>query len=410
MSREFENIWKDAFEGASITPSEEVWGKVVDSMDSNSGRRSWVTILLIAATVTMAFAFPLTIGNSEFELKPQEAELANTSQEVLDQSVVLESDVDEQASKSIAEVDLAEKSAEPTLVAREEISEVNQTANLLPIEGEEITEADAIDLLSYQPLLQEPRMSMEEYYILPIFEKTEDQFNRNLLAYSNINSGRQTTSSGLGEMNFLAAQADNELASPERNFSDFTNGSEEGGASFYIGGGVELPMAKRLNLTAGLGFQTQRLNGSSNMVYEENEQQIPLGIYDPILPGTIFLTESYEYTSVNQFISLPIGAKYALVNKKTKFRMGLALSPDFMISHKVTSMEYGSNKTKPADTGYNTIQLTGLIGFDLLFPVSNSYGLAIETGLRQGLVPNAQNGSQYTTSFNFGVILFYQIK
>ena len=55
MRGEFDNIWKDAFDEASITPSEKVWNGISSSMDGNSGRRGWVTMLLVAATVTMAF-------------------------------------------------------------------------------------------------------------------------------------------------------------------------------------------------------------------------------------------------------------------------------------------------------------------------------------------------------------------
>ena len=152
------------------------------------------------------------------------------------------------------------------------------------------------------------------------------------------------------------------------------------------------------------------MNGSSNLIYDENGKQYPVGIYDPIVPGTIFLSENYDYVSNNQFISVPIGAKYALVDKRVKLRFGLGVSPDFMISHKVSSTAYGNSSAKLSQTEYNTVQFTGLANLDVLLPLHTNYGLALETGLRQGLVPYVKNGSEFTTSFNFGVILFYQIK
>jgi hypothetical protein len=211
-------------------------------------------------------------------------------------------------------------------------------------------------------------------------------------------------------MEFLNTASDFEKAPGFSNAGDYANRSEEGGATFYLGIGAELPVSKRINLSFGLGYQNQRLNGTSNTIYEENGRQYPVGIYDPVLPGTIFLSESYEYVSNNQFVSLPLGAKYAIIDKRVKLRLGLGLSPDFMLSHKVMAVEYGSRSTQLSATAYNPIQLTALLNLDVLLPLRTNYGLAVETGLRQGMVPYVENGREYTTSINFGVILFYQIK
>ena len=65
----YEQQWQEAMSGATIHPSEDLWNNIASSLDKESGRHNWVTILLIAATVTMAFAFPLTIGNSSLHIR-----------------------------------------------------------------------------------------------------------------------------------------------------------------------------------------------------------------------------------------------------------------------------------------------------------------------------------------------------
>ena len=410
MRGEFENIWQDAFEGASITPSEEVWNGIASRMDNNSGKRNWVTILLIAATVTVAFAFPLTVGNSEYEFRPQEAEITSTNQAEDLNSGNLATSPD----------DLAPGKSDRVVVAKEPIDQ-GQVIDRVeePAFDNEMTAAtlSSTDLgmgassekdITYQLLQKEPGSGLNQYYILPAYKRKESNFDRSLMAFGNINSGRQTAGN-FSTMDFVGGSADFENG-PDLSNRKNSNRSEDGGATFYVGLGAELPVSKRINLTAGIGYQNQRLNGTSNTIYEENGKQFPVGIYDPLLPGTIFLSENYDYISNNQFISVPVGAKFALVNKRVKLRFGLGLSPDFMLSHRVTSSEYGTSKTSLSETAYNTVQFTGLVNLDVLLPIHTNYGLAIETGLRQGLVPYAQNGSEFASSFNFGIILFYQLK
>ena len=53
----YEQQWQEAMAGAAIQPSEGLWDNIAASLDNERGRNHWVTILLIAATVTVAFAF-----------------------------------------------------------------------------------------------------------------------------------------------------------------------------------------------------------------------------------------------------------------------------------------------------------------------------------------------------------------
>ncbi len=66
----YEQHWKQAVGGARIEPSEALWNNIASKLDKERGANYWVTLLMIAATITIAFSFPLTIGNSAFEALP----------------------------------------------------------------------------------------------------------------------------------------------------------------------------------------------------------------------------------------------------------------------------------------------------------------------------------------------------
>ena len=74
MKSLYEQKWIKAIEGAKIEPSEALWDKIASKLDNERGRNYWVTILIIAATVTLAFSFPLTIGDSTFKARQHSQE------------------------------------------------------------------------------------------------------------------------------------------------------------------------------------------------------------------------------------------------------------------------------------------------------------------------------------------------
>ena len=79
----YEQQWQEVMSGGVIEPSADLWDKIAADLDSERGRHNWVTILLIAATVTVAFAFPVTVGNSSLEVResyqPKIAQIDNSN-------------------------------------------------------------------------------------------------------------------------------------------------------------------------------------------------------------------------------------------------------------------------------------------------------------------------------------------
>jgi hypothetical protein len=433
MSGLYEQQWQEAMSGVSIQPSDDLWNNIASSLDKESGRHNWLTILLIAATVTVAFAFPLTIGNSSLEIS-KSLENHITSNEGVDNNANASSasgidkaiqksnnelgannSVDNTGQRNIlkdnggeknerllarttakeASVESLDKSTNKVVYGSETIALSNSSASGY---GMEVFDLDNSIVVT----------DMHDYYFIPYYLPFSNSTDRSLLASLNmgtgsLNAGNGFNSFGLQNADFAEAAAD--LSS---GFSD--DRVENSGTTYYFAAGVELPIGKRWSLLAGLGYLAQNASGTSNIVVDAGNGYQPLGAYDPIAAGTIFLSESYNYTVTNSYINVPLTFKYPFVNRKIKFRGGIGISTDFMISHTINSDTYGKASYNPASMEYRTVVLAGLINLDLSYSLNKQYAIALETGLRKGFTSIDESKNYFPSSFTVGLVLFYKIR
>jgi hypothetical protein len=209
-------------------------------------------------------------------------------------------------------------------------------------------------------------------------------------------------------MDMLSASADFESGYLNNTQGDIR--SEEGGTTYSSGLGAEIPLGKKWSIISGVGYMIQRAPGTSNIVYDDNGNYVPLGAYSAIKPGTIFLSESYSYTAVNRFVNIPLVVKYPIVDRKFKLRLGAGFSNDLMIQNTITTQEYAEVKNSVGDTNYAPYGITGILNLDLRFKLTDNYALAFETGLRKGFTSINSSGNRYPTSFNVGIMLFYHFR
>ena len=221
-------------------------------------------------------------------------------------------------------------------------------------------------------------------------------------------TGSLSAGNGFGGLNFESADAAYMTSDIGNGFTD--NRTENPGSTYYFGLGAELPIGKRWSFLAGVGYLAQNASGASNIILDAGHGNQPLGAYDPIVPGTIFLSESYSYSVTNGYINVPLTFKYPIVNRKIKFRVGMGVSTDFMISHVLDSDAYGKASYDPASMDYKTVVLSGLVNFDLSYSLNNHYSVALETGLRKGITAIDNNKDYYPSSFTVGLVLFYKIR
>ena len=414
MKGYYEKQWQEALDGARIQPSEALWGSIEKGLTNNNSNRTWMTILLIAATVTIAFAFPLTIGNSSFEARPDSYQYLSQAN-LNDTEIAVVEGINNESSgnpqnTSLNKVGAVTLASRSTQVSSSNLSDDGDVSYSLLAEGHPNVIIDVntkkYDLTSIDMKIEEPGNELEQHYLIPYYIPV-GSIERDMLASINMGTGSASAGSGFSGLGSFES-ADMMAAEPLDNISSTDTRSEFNGSTYYIGAGVELPVGNKWSLLTGLGYLTQTANGTSNIVLENGGSYQPVGAYDPILPGTVFLSEAYDYTVNNRYINIPLTLKYSLINKKFKLRAGFGLSSDFMLSHNLKSESYGSANYSPSSMDYKPIVLAGLINFDISYNLNNRYSVALETGVRKGFTPIDESKEYYPSSFTVGLILFYK--
>ncbi len=396
----YEQHWQNAVKGAKIEPSAALWNNIASNLDMEKGRNYWVTLLMIAATVTLAFSFPLTIGDSAFKLR-------------------------QHSSQPVAQLDTTNNSNGGINIGTKPVSNLNfknknksNIQNYLTRSTENpqrttpaIKEAKAqgvgFGLLNWDIDFQ--LANLNSYYIIPYFMPLKKHEDRNLLASLNMGTGSSSISGGLFSNTTEKTEALS-LSNSNDGFSSALEQSESKRVAFYIGAGIELPIGNRLVLLTGIGYLAQKAEGVNNVVLDTKKGYQPLSIYTPIGLGSVFLNESYRYTLTNNYISIPTAIKYPIIGRKIKFRAGAGISTDFMLSHTISSESYQKASYNPGEADYNPIVLSGLLNFDVSYNINKHYSVALETGVRRGITPIDKNKDFYPSSITGGIVLLYKIQ
>ncbi len=414
----YEQHWKQAVGGARIEPSEALWNNIASKLDKERGANYWVTLLMIAATITIAFSFPLTIGNSAFEALPDTNQFvtqleanANSSQ-LANLSPNSDNSVNKQWSSSGSENKVLNtaKGNEESInkIPPHTNSPVDKNVGSLNLIKNVKAQNTGLESLSWNINFQLADLS--NYYIIPYFMPVKIDEDRNLLASLNMGAGNASISGGLFSNALLESDIEMSLSNSKDGFSNAVEQSESRGTAFYIGTGIELPMGNKWSVLAGISYLAQKAEGVNNVVRNGENGYRPLSIYAPVKTSSIFLSESYQYTLINNYISIPTSVKYPIINRKIKFRAGAGISTDFMLRHTVNAEAFNKASYKPAEVDYKPIVLSGLVNFDVHYSLNKNYSIALETGFRRGITPIDKNKDFYPSSFTGGIVLLYKIQ
>ena len=444
MNGTYEHSWQEAMAGATIEPSEALWNNIASSMDTDRGRNYWVTLLLIAATISIAFAIPLSMGTLDYNAQPNHNIQIGQATEPTDQIINNKNQVTNNASSqsptnqntitpitneqlAISNKQLKELSKDKnqvtnnassqsptnqntltpianeqlatnnkqlnestanknqnavnaqTIIAKTQFAD-NPTANNQILATNSLKQTEANGSIELSRLGTTRLSEIESYYFVPYFMPIEkDKFKgTNLLASLNMGTGSVSNNppgGSFAEALFANDQTPN-LNDVNKNT---TERSENPGTAYYIGAGVEFPLGKKWSLLTGLGYRAQHAMGTSDLIFESEGVEKPLGAYAPIVAGTSFLSNSYEYSVTNSYLSVPVAFKYPFINKRVMLRGGLGVSTDFMLSHKISSEAYGNASYSPEEQNYQRLLLGGVATIDLSYSLNNQYSIAFET-------------------------------
>lgn len=438
---QFEEAWRDAFEGSRLDPPAHVWDKVevnIANKESGSLKRGLLMFKLLAAA-SVVFAIGIsTVGY--FYLRDSWTDTSGGITENSNQSSIPEAIEGQQdnINKDIPDVpgkDPVEQSNELEPVVPlvqsdsgnervgDEIMADNQNETDQPMQliGDDPEAEKGPVRMNPESLIGIDQMDFLEGLALTLdpgeFGKPEirnvahfDFFNRpnteEIWAGVNMSAGAFTPNRGSALSGFSSVTAEADYNRPRLSTdgsSPYPYSSESAGVSYSVGLGMGTNLSRKWLLQGGLSYMYYNTSVMTNAVEPAS--------------GTVNWRSDTQFSASNdlanlknsyEFISVPVQAGYYLVNRKFSWTVTSGLSADFLVQNQITdSQGIYETQVNYADesSAYKTTYFNVLLGTELGYTIDRRYRLSVNPGLRHGVTSYLKpeyNGNDLPYSFHVG--------
>ncbi|MFN7434979.1 MAG: outer membrane beta-barrel protein [Bacteroidota bacterium] len=172
------------------------------------------------------------------------------------------------------------------------------------------------------------------------------------------------------------------------------------GTAFSYGVNVGKRVAPRWVIMSGVGYMTQSINyPSSSAVFSSNQAQAFIADMSRASASPTVSVASYELTSVNEFVTIPLQAGYLLVNRKVGVQLNAGVASDIFLRNTLSDpagrLSTSSQSAGDAST-YKTVNWSGLVGTELSYKISTHYRISVIPGMRysfDSILKSNVNGS-----------------
>lgn len=433
----FENQWREALDGAEVTPSPKVWENVELKLLKTENATMQKRIVLYQRLAAASVAILLMAGgwysffgaqgseaellagkaNSNTELKtntgsPQSEESATptTTTQTGSQGVVEEKENDTNALKlnlQAGNSGNSQKTGAP--VHQAEITNNSLITNELIADKEnskpdffdrffrEYKSKSALPTVAVSSVLPEiNQLKAQDPNALPSYLPTAWVEPETKKARKGKSSKRNTwTSFGMAGGLLASAANNNALYSANApNFKSFSPKSEllstkddvqQGIAtSITLAGGKRI--GNRFNIQGGISYLNQQ--------YATNSESLSIGLLNDIDPGATALngeqvvttSSTNEFKNQIQFMSMPVMLGYMIVDKKFGLQVNAGIAPDFFLKSTINNR---SEDTETVISGqndsFNRMSVAGLGGLELSYALSRRYRISLNPGVRYSL-------------------------
>lgn len=171
-----------------------------------------------------------------------------------------------------------------------------------------------------------------------------------------------------------------------------SNSSSKGNA-YSVGFNVGTRLSDRWVVQGGLAYMNQAINYTSNLAAVSSNNQFRALVADYALSSSgnsVTLTNPYELSSSNEYVSIPVQAGYLVLNRKAGIQINSGLATDIFLRNTLTDKS-GQLDTYSESAGenspYRTFSWSALVGTELSYRMGNHYRMALVPGLRYSLSP-----------------------
>lgn len=432
----FKSEWKQAFEGAEVTPSEQVWTNIDARMmaDENVNMKKRVVFYqrLAAASVGVMF---LVSGYAFFAMNGDEnvAESSLTQQASVNPKVnptqettstaintealeviqkietngsVVESQVTKQTLNDGSTGLLVSENSKKNSFVTIPTNSTEQSAPVYPYTDDKTRIASSTNLydnlnIALVPAKLNPAMPKTvqpndlsiAYRIADAMPATSKKKRKGVPAensWAALGVAAGNFTSNASNLELLTANSNTRTASApfldSKSNSTKTEDNKPGSSySMSISGGKRV--ARRWLLHGGLSYLNQNSKSNTSNVTIEQAYNTT-GSIAPENFNAVTSTEESEINSTFQFISLPVQAGYMLVDQKFGVQLNGGFAPDVFL--KSTVSDKVSNETintSGSNSTFKAVSLSGLGGVELSYRFSEHYRIALVPGFRYSLTP-----------------------
>jgi hypothetical protein len=443
--RKFEDSFKQAFDGAEVDTSDNVWTGIELELEKAEGdktkRRLLFYKMLAAASVTFAMCVAgigyYIVDNKTAALNNQLAvdariqQSADASNKTSDEGTTdatsgqqtLSNDISarEEVRNNLPSSGLATGSVNESsgiLAAKENSSDSDNNAVVVVPVFDERSEVATSDINSKyaerglpsfytarDPMLVIPKNEVDPGALLLAQLAAKEQEFARLDKKEKENSAEKLwTSVGFAAGGFSSvntgvspSSANNAIAYANSTVPD--KQAKASGVSYSVGVNVGTRLSKRWTIQGGVNYLTQSSDYTANNVVAENNfttlKAESINELDKLPQladayASSKLTPTFPYTVNNnvKFFSVPVQAGYLLVNKKFGLQLNAGLSTDLFLENTITPESGDINVTtqgRGEDSPYRPVNFSGLMGTEFSYRFGSHYRIALNPGLRYPL-------------------------
>ncbi len=410
-SKRFEESFRNAFDGAEVAPSENVWTNVeLDLEKASAGKikRNLIMFQLLAAATT---AFALGIGalyyldtqpvKSIEHIVKTEGQKANQTGSITEELPKTEEITKQNSARTnlavsnnhgkvkrsanrtyrVGEVDDTEQVIQSNLIAKEQ--------STYSLDGKRVSKAELTSFLKTNrpalvlPKAEEPVMPDPEMLLLAQLKDIEKQYQQEDKKTKN-SEERIWTSVGFGAGSYKP-KASSGIASLNAGDTRLA-GQDISGASYSASVNVGGKISNRLVVQGGISYLTQNADFTSTAAFNGNASLNEFIKMDNF--KNFQTTTPYTVNSNLKFISIPVQAGYLILDRTFAIQVNGGIATDLFISNTLTPDNKDFEKVTQAagsESPYRTVNFSGLLGTELSYRIANHYRISLNPGLRYSI-------------------------
>lgn len=407
----FEDSFRNAFDGAEISPSEGAWTNVELSLEKTLGGKMKRNLLLFQLLAAASVVFACGIG-ALYYLNTQPVNTNGISKEVLrkqDGLILTQKEKDgvseqqrqgtlnkevssnKSADQRSIENQLAKEDSDNRLITRKAFvgdqllkitdnTKAIESSNAIKPSGTyQIKKRELLSLArNATPVLVLPRPAKQSepdaFMVMMARLKDEEEKYHD----ENKSSENMWASLGFGAGNY------------KPNMQAQNNNSSVTGESYSAGLHVAGKISKRIVLQGGVSYLSQNADFTSTtpvqgmatlMEYKANS--------NGILSNDVGIGRTpYTVNSSMQFVSIPFQAGYLIVDRAFGFQLNGGIATDLFINNTLSAENDSHQKVTQAagkDSPYRTVNFSGLLGTEFSYRLADHYRISLNPGLRYSL-------------------------